>query len=93
MERKIKLTIEYDGSRYHGWQFQKNAVSVQEVLSKAIKKLTGEDIIPDGGGKKLTRVFMPSDRWQFYYHIKGSSPENSPGPQHLSSGRCCNYIL
>ncbi|NLM73529.1 MAG: tRNA pseudouridine(38-40) synthase TruA [Clostridiaceae bacterium] len=51
MERKIKLTIEYDGSRYHGWQFQKNAVSVQEVLSKAIKKLTGEDIIPDGAGR------------------------------------------
>ena len=23
MERKIKLTIEYDGSQYHGWQFQK----------------------------------------------------------------------
>ncbi|NMA65979.1 MAG: tRNA pseudouridine(38-40) synthase TruA, partial [Clostridiaceae bacterium] len=51
MERKIKLTIEYDGSRYHGWQYQKNAISVQEILSKAIKKLTGEDIIPEGAGR------------------------------------------
>ncbi len=51
MERRIKLTIEYDGSRYHGWQFQKNAVSVQEVLSQAIKKLTGEDVIPAGAGR------------------------------------------
>jgi tRNA pseudouridine38-40 synthase len=49
--RKIKLVIEYDGSSYHGWQYQKNALSVQEVLSKAIKKLTGEDIIPDGAGR------------------------------------------
>ncbi|NLP00535.1 MAG: tRNA pseudouridine(38-40) synthase TruA [Clostridiaceae bacterium] len=49
--RKIKLVIEYDGSGYHGWQYQKNAISVQEVLSKAIKKLTGEDIIPDGAGR------------------------------------------
>lgn len=49
--RRIRLTIEYDGSGYHGWQYQKNALSVQEVLSKAIKKLTGEDIIPDGAGR------------------------------------------
>lgn len=49
--RKIKLVIEYDGSGYHGWQYQKNALSVQEVLSKAIKRLTGEDVIPDGAGR------------------------------------------
>lgn len=49
--RKIKLVIEYDGAGYHGWQYQKNALSVQEVLAKAIKKLTGEDIIPDGAGR------------------------------------------
>lgn len=49
--RKIKITIEYDGSHYHGWQYQDNATSVQEILSKAIHKLTGEDIIPDGAGR------------------------------------------
>lgn len=49
--RKIKLKIEYDGSKYHGWQYQDNAVSVQEVLSRAIKKLTGEDILPEGAGR------------------------------------------
>lgn len=49
--RKIKLIIEYDGSSYNGWQFQKNAPSVQEALSRAIKKLTGEDILPDGAGR------------------------------------------
>lgn len=51
MVRKIKLTIEYDGSKYHGWQYQENAISVQEVVSKAIKRLTGENIIPDGAGR------------------------------------------
>lgn len=54
--RKIKLTIEYDGSGYHGWQFQNNAVSVQEHISKALKKLTGEDVIPDGAGRTDTGV-------------------------------------
>ncbi|MBN2453602.1 MAG: tRNA pseudouridine(38-40) synthase TruA [Candidatus Omnitrophica bacterium] len=39
--RNIKLTIRYDGTNYAGWQFQKNAVSIQETLQKAIKKVTG----------------------------------------------------
>ncbi|MCX7843636.1 MAG: tRNA pseudouridine(38-40) synthase TruA [Clostridia bacterium] len=42
--RNIKLTIEYDGTNYHGWQIQSNAVSVQEVLEQAISKLTAEEI-------------------------------------------------
>lgn len=42
--KNIKLTIEYDGTNYHGWQMQDNAVTVQGVLLKAIYKLTGEDV-------------------------------------------------
>jgi tRNA pseudouridine38-40 synthase len=39
VERKIKLLIEYEGSAYHGWQFQPNGISVQEVLEKSIQKI------------------------------------------------------
>ena len=39
--RNIKLTISYDGTRYHGWQSQQNAVTVQDVLETAILKITG----------------------------------------------------
>ena len=39
MERKIKLLIEYEGSAYHGWQFQRNGISIQEVLEKCIQKI------------------------------------------------------
>lgn len=35
----IRLTIEYDGTNYHGWQSQSNAVSVQETVEKAIEIL------------------------------------------------------
>jgi tRNA pseudouridine38-40 synthase len=42
--RNIKLTIEYDGTNYAGWQRQKNAATVQQKLEEAIKKLTGEPI-------------------------------------------------
>ena len=36
MKRKIKLLIEFDGSSYHGWQFQHNGLAIQEVLEKCI---------------------------------------------------------
>ena len=37
--RKLKITIQYDGSSYHGWQVQKNAVTVQEVFQDAVEKV------------------------------------------------------
>ena len=39
--RNIKLTLSYDGTAYHGWQSQQNAITVQEVVENAIFKLTG----------------------------------------------------
>ncbi len=35
--RKFKLTLEYDGSNYHGWQVQPNGLAVQEVVEKAVE--------------------------------------------------------
>ncbi len=37
--KNIKLTISYDGTAYHGWQGQENAITVQETLEKALGKL------------------------------------------------------
>ena len=42
MNRNIKLIIEYDGSRYHGWQRQKGKVTIQSVLEECISKITSE---------------------------------------------------
>lgn len=41
-EKNIKMIIEYDGSAYHGWQFQENAVTIQDTLEQAIEALCGE---------------------------------------------------
>ena len=35
------LNIGYDGADYHGWQVQKNAVTVQEVFQNAVEKVFG----------------------------------------------------
>ena len=49
--RNIKLITEYDGTNYHGWQSQINAVAVQDVLQSSIKKRTGEDCILIGSSR------------------------------------------
>lgn len=49
--RNIKLTISYDGTRYSGWQFQTNGLSIQEVLQSAIKKITGRKVNLTGSGR------------------------------------------
>ena len=41
MSRTLLLTLRYDGSRYHGWQVQQNAVTVQEVFQNALGDLLG----------------------------------------------------
>lgn len=39
---RIKLTLEYDGTAYVGWQVQPNGPSIQEALERALSRLTGE---------------------------------------------------
>lgn len=54
MMRNIKLTIEYDGSRYDGWQrLGKNSgqMTIQGKIEEVLKKMTGEDIELDGSGR------------------------------------------
>lgn len=38
----LLLTLQFDGSRYHGWQVQENAVSVQNVFQDALFRVLGE---------------------------------------------------
>ena len=48
--RNIALRLRYDGSRYHGWQVQKNAVTVAQTLEEALAKVCKEDIRVTGCG-------------------------------------------
>jgi len=49
--RNIKLTIEYDGTNYCGWQRQRNGSSIQETLEKALKKILREKVNVVGAGR------------------------------------------
>lgn len=47
----IKLTLEYDGTRYHGWQRQPAEATIQGVLEESLKKITGENSTVIGAGR------------------------------------------
>ncbi len=42
--RNIRLTIEYDGKEFNGWQKQPNKLNIQGTIEKAIERITGEKI-------------------------------------------------
>jgi tRNA pseudouridine38-40 synthase len=48
---KYKLTLEYDGTGYSGWQVQKNARSIQGTLIDAARKLFGGKVEVQGAGR------------------------------------------
>ncbi len=48
---RYKLTIEYDGAPFVGWQRQENGPSVQGALEAAVKGFAGEEITVQGAGR------------------------------------------
>jgi len=51
MVRNFKLIIEYDGSRYHGWQRQKGDRSIQEEIESALQTITAAKVTLIGSGR------------------------------------------
>lgn len=47
----IKLTLEYDGTDYHGWQVQPNGKTIQEVLEQALETILRKKIRLNGSGR------------------------------------------
>ena len=56
MPRNLKLMLAYDGSEFHGWQVQPEMHTVQGTLADCLKRVTGEDVLPQGSGRTDTGV-------------------------------------
>jgi tRNA pseudouridine38-40 synthase len=48
---RYKLTIEYDGTPFVGWQMQANGTSVQGLLTAAVAAFSGEQVVVQGAGR------------------------------------------
>lgn len=81
--RNIQILLEYDGSHYHGWQIQKNAISIQEVVERAIGAITNERVNLIGSSRTdsgvhargqsanfLTQSRIPIDRFPYAINSK-----------------------
>ncbi len=49
--KNIAMRLRYDGSRYHGWQVQKNAITVAQTMEEALAKVCGERVKLTGCGR------------------------------------------
>lgn len=68
--RSLLINMRYDGTNYHGWQIQKNALTVQEVFQTALYKILGAS--PDIKGCSRTDTGVHAN--MFCVSVKTSCP-------------------
>ena len=66
--RNIKLTLEYDGTNYVGWQFQNNGPSIQAELEKALSRILRERVQVIGAGRTDSGVHARGQVCNFRTH-------------------------
>jgi tRNA pseudouridine38-40 synthase len=64
-KQRYFIELSYDGTNYHGWQIQKNAVSVQEVLNEKLSVVLRRSIETTGCGRTDTGVHAS----EFFAHF------------------------
>lgn len=72
-KKRYFIQISYDGSQYHGWQIQPNAVTVQELLDKAMSTFYRQPIETLGCGRTDAGVHAT----EFYAHFDVENLEES----------------
>lgn len=72
------IQFAYNGTHYHGWQFQPNAASVQETLNKALSVLLNSPVNAMGAGRTDTGVHAK----EMYAHFDFESSIDIPGLIH-----------
>jgi tRNA pseudouridine38-40 synthase len=65
MNYRYFIRLAYNGTRYHGWQIQDNALSVQEVITKAVRLIWIKDFTIVGCGRTDTGV----NAMEYYAHF------------------------
>ena len=51
MARRIRLTVSYDGTEYHGWQVQPGLPTIQGALEKVLAEIEGKPVQVAGSGR------------------------------------------
>ena len=62
--RNIKLTIEYDGKDFNGWQKQPNKLNIQGEIERAIQIVTGQEVELIGSGRTDAGLAGKCHTWE-----------------------------
>ncbi len=73
--RNVCLTIQYDGTTLHGWQRQKDAMTVQQLLEDAVYALTQEEVHIIGCGR--TDAGVHALEYICNFHTEATIPDKS----------------
>ena len=76
MKYNYQLIIEYDGSNFVGWQFQKNGMSIQEIIEKKLKKIFKKKIRIIGAGRTDKGVHAFGQSANFLTDVKIEDKKN-----------------
>lgn len=49
--KRVRLTVAYDGTNYHGWQLQDNGVTIEEELNRCLTELLGAPVAVIGASR------------------------------------------
>lgn len=49
--RRIRMTVSYDGTEYHGWQVQPGLATIQSTLEAALSEIEGAPVSVEGSGR------------------------------------------
>ncbi len=66
MKLNYQIIIEYDGTNYNGWQYQKNGSSIQHEIEKALRKVLKKKIRIIGSGRTDTGVHAVGQSANFF---------------------------
>ncbi len=85
------IELAYDGTNYHGWQVQPNAITVQEVLDKALATVSRQQVETVGCGRTDTGVHAK----EFFAHFDYESADHTPWTMEENTNvlRSLNSIL
>ncbi|PWK73750.1 tRNA pseudouridine38-40 synthase [Mucilaginibacter oryzae] len=75
-QQRYFIELAYNGTNYHGWQVQQNAVSVQELLNKALSTVLRQSIETTGCGRTDTGVHAK----EFFAHFDVHLAEGETNP-------------
>ncbi|HKE04161.1 MAG TPA: tRNA pseudouridine(38-40) synthase TruA [Blastocatellia bacterium] len=78
-----KLTLEYDGTRYSGWQEQSNARTIAGELRKAAEDFFARQVEIGGAGRTDAGVHALAQVASLKLSPRGGRPKNIPRPQEI----------